>query len=285
MTIRDVVKQSLHYAWSCKSLWIFGFVVGLATGGSSSSGGSGGGSTQGGGLAGLPLALIMADLRVLIVPIVLAVVVVGLLAFLVHFISEAALIVGVERARHGSPLTWREGLRAGWAHWGVLMRIAIVYFAMVAASLVVLVVPCVLLFRALGVTGAILGGVPAAIVAAPWLITLHLVRAFAMRIAVLENRHAMDALRKARLFLHGRILHGLKLIVAAFVGTVVIAIPGVVAMLAVVLPMVLLVRVAGFAAIAICGLALVPIVFVFAAVLGTFRSSVWTIGYRTEVES
>ena len=43
-----------------------------------------------------------------------------------------------------------------------------------------------------------------------------------MRIAVLENRRALDAIGKARLFLHGRLVHGLKLMVAAFVGTLVI---------------------------------------------------------------
>jgi len=56
----------------------------------------------------------------------------------------------------------------------------------------------------------------------PWLVTLYLVQAFASRIAVLENRHAFDAIRKSRLFLHGRLMHGLKLIVAMFVGTLVL---------------------------------------------------------------
>ena len=46
------------------------------------------------------------------------------------------------------------------------------------------------------------------------------------RIAVLENRHALDAIGKARLFLHGRLMHGLKLIVATFVGTLGIVLLG-----------------------------------------------------------
>ena len=39
------------------------------------------------------------------------------------------------------------------------------------------------------------------LIAVPWLVTLYLVQAFAMRIAVLEDRHAMDAIER-----HGR--HG-----------------------------------------------------------------------------
>ncbi len=43
-------------------------------------------------------------------------------------------------------------------------------------------------------SAAILYGIPAIIVAVPWLVTLYLVQAFAWRIAVLENRHAIDAI-------------------------------------------------------------------------------------------
>ena len=53
-----------------------------------------------------------------------------------------------------------------------------------------------------------------------------MLQALASRIAVLENRHALDAIRKARLFLHGRMLHALKLTVAAFVGTLVVVVAG-----------------------------------------------------------
>src|SRR6185295_13087368 len=97
--------------------------------------------------------------------------------------------------------------------------------AAVIASLVMLVIPCVIAFRALGLFGALLFGVPALFVAVPWFVTLYLVQGFAAQIAVLEHR---DAIHKARLFLHGRLLHGLKLIVATFVGTLVIAVLGVV---------------------------------------------------------
>ena len=46
MTISEIVRQGLHYARTCKSLWLFGFFVGMAGGGS--GGGSGGGGNGGG---------------------------------------------------------------------------------------------------------------------------------------------------------------------------------------------------------------------------------------------
>jgi hypothetical protein len=120
----------------------------------------------------------------------------------------------------------------------------------------------------------------------PWLVTIYLVQAFASRIAVLENRHALDAIRKARLFLHGRLLHALTLIVSMFAGTVLIGFAGAVAIAPVALLVIALLMVLPLApVIAIGVLALLPAAFVLTALLGTFRSSIWTIGYLTEVRS
>jgi hypothetical protein len=284
MTIREIIRQGLHYARTCKSLWVFGFVVGLTSGGSS-GGGSGGGGQAGGGAVALPLALSNPAFLALVIPLLIAVVLLAVIALVVHFLSEGALIEGVVRARAGGRMTMREGVRAGWKHWGVLLRIALIYFALILGSLALLAAPCVIAIRAGGPVAGIIMGVPALVVAVPWLITLHLIQAFATRIAVLENRRAFDAVRKARLFLHGRLRHGLRLIVATFVGTLVIAIPGVAVIAAIVVPMVALVPLIGFKAIVAGSLLLLPVGFVFAAVLGTFRSSVWTIGYVTEVQA
>ena len=128
-------------------------------------------------------------------------------------------------------MTTREGFRAGWAHWGVLVRIALLYFAATVGSLGLLAAPCVIALQTLGPLGGVLLGIPALLIAVPWLLTLYLLQAFALRIAVLENRHALDAIGKARLFLHGRLMHGLKLIVATLVGTLVIVFLGLAAMI------------------------------------------------------
>jgi hypothetical protein len=117
----------------------------------------------------------------------------------------------------------------------------------------------------------------------PWLVTIYLVQAFASRIAVLEDRHALDAIAKARLFLHGRLAHALKVIVASFIGTMAIAAASVVAVLPIVVMVVAFVPLLGIIPVAIAAvLWIVPVGCVLTAMLGTFQSSVWTIGYVSE---
>jgi hypothetical protein len=282
MTISESIRQGLHYARTCKSLWLFGFVVGLASGGS--SGGPGGGDGPGGGWSvGVgPVAFSVAEVAPLVLVITLAI----LAVIVIRFVSEGALIEGVVRARDGGTMTTGEGFRAGWAHWGVLVRIALLYVAAIVGSLALLAAPCVIALHTLGPLGGIAVAIPALAIALPSLVTLHLVQAFASRIAVLENRHALDAIGKARLFLHGRLMHGLNLIVATLVGTLLIVFLGLAVVVPVALLLVALIPVLRIVPVIVLGcLVLLPVIYVWVAMVGTFRSSIWTIGYVTQVES
>jgi hypothetical protein len=277
MSIGEMVKEGLYYARTCKSLWLFGFFVAITSGGSSGSDGGRGG----GGAAGLGGALAPSVTTVATIAFLIAVVVVA--AIIMRFLSEGALIEGIVRARQGVAMTVREGFRAGWSHWGVLLRIALIYFAAFVGTLALLALPVVLAARASGWPGAVAAGLPVILVAVPCMITIYLVQAFASQIAVLEHRHAWDAIRKARLFLHGRLIHGLKLIVATLVGTLVIVVVGLAAIAAVVLLLIGLAQVVSpFVVILIGCVVVVPALAVMAAMVGTLRSSIWTIGYVTE---
>ena len=288
MTISEIIRQGLHYARTCKSLWLFGFFVGIASGGSSGGGRGDGGSGVTVGIGGVsvgagdPFGLSVTAIALIVVVIILALVA----AIVMRFVSEGALIEGVVRARQGGTMTTREGFRAGWAHWGVLVRIELLYFAATIGSLALLAAPCVIALKALGPLGGVALGIPALFIAVPWLVTLYLVQAFASRIAVLENRHALDAIGKSRLFLHGRLMHGLKLIVAMFVGTLVIVILGLVAIVPVALLLAALIPLLRLFPVIVLGcLVLLPAIYVLTAMVGTLRSSIWTIGYVTQVES
>ena len=231
---------------------------------------------------GGPFDLSVTEIAPIAVVIILAV---GA-ALVMRFVGEGALIEGVVRARQGGTMTTREGFRAGWAHLGVLVRIALLYVAAFIGSLALLAAPCVIALRALGPLGGIVLGIPAVLIAVPWLVTLHLVQAFASRIAVLENRHALDAIGKARLFLHGRLMHGLTLIVATFVGTLLILFVGLAVVVPVALLLVALIPVLRIVPVVLLGcLVLLPAFYVLTAMAGTLRSSIWTIGYVTQVES
>lgn len=281
MTILEIVKQAFYYARTCRSLWLFGFLVGIASGGSS-NGGGGGGRDSGGAVGGGLFAFSFTELAVIAT---VAIIVVTSLTVL-RFLGEGALIEGVARARHGDMMTTGEGFRAGWSHWGVLFRIGLLYLFANIGSVVLLAAPCVVAMLTLGPLGAVVLGIPALFIAVPWLVTLYLVQAFAWRIAVLENRRAFDAIDKARLFLHGRLFYGLKLIVATFVGTLGIVIAGIAAIAPVAVLLAALIPVLRLVPVIVLGcLVLLPAVYVCAAMIGTFRSSVWTIGYVTQVES
>jgi hypothetical protein len=285
MTISEITRQGLYYARTCKSLWLFGFFVGIATGGSSGGGGDGGVSVGIGGVSvgiGDPFGLSVTEIALIAVVIMLALVA----AIVIRFISEGALIEGVALARKGGTMTTREGFRAGRAHWDVLVRIALLYFAAIISSLALLAAPCVIALQALGPLAGVVLGIPALLIAVPWLVSLYLVQAFASPIAVLENRHALDAIEKSRLFLHGRLMHGLKLIVAMFAGTLVIVFAGLVVVVPVALLLLALIPVLRMVPVIVLGcLVLLPAMYVLTAMVGTLRSSIWTIGYVTQVES
>ena len=286
MTIREILRQGLYYARTCRSLWLFGFFIGIAGGSSPVTytvrSGADGDRVAGGAAVGGLLGLSVAEVALIAIVIVLAVAAVVVM----RFVGEGALIEGVVGARQGGAMTAREGFRTGWAHWGVLVRIALLFLAATIGSVGLLAAPCVMALQALGPFGGVLLGIPALVIAVPWLVTLHLVQAFAWRIAVLENRHALDAIGKARLFLHGRLIHGLKLIVATFVGTLGIVLLGVVAMAPVALVLAALIPVLRLVPVIVLAcLMLLPPICMLAAMVGTFRSSIWTIGYVTQVDS
>lgn len=275
MGVFEIVNEALRIARTHKSFWLFGFLVGF--------GGGGGGGSSGGFLGGQqeapPVAAAAPEPGAVV--LVLLVVLVFIVAFVIlKYLSTGALIEGVKRARRNGSMTIREGFREGWAHWGVLLRIALLYLAANFASIAALAGVCYAVWFAFGEPAVFVACALAVVVGVPWLVTLYMWQAFAERIAVFENRRARDAIRKARLFLHGRLQLGLKLLVAGFVGVLFV---GLLAAL-VSIPLVLSAQVWGFPAVAIAVVTLPPLAFIAVAFIGIVTSSVWTIGYLSQVE-
>jgi hypothetical protein len=274
VTIFAIIKEALRIARAHKSLWLFGFLVGLGAG----FNGGGGGQQP-----AVPPAATPPD------PVTVLAIVSGVLALVVGFVilkylGTGALIEGVKRARGNGSMTLREGFREGWAHWGVLLRIALLYLAMSGGSVVLLTGACYLVWLSFGAPAVYVACGLAVLVGVPWLITLYMWQAFAERIAVLEDRHALDALRKARLFLHGRVQLGLKLLVAGFAGVLLVSAVGALVIVPLILLVAALAPVWGLPAIALGALTIPPALFVALAFVGIMTSSVWTIGYLTEVQ-
>jgi hypothetical protein len=274
----EIIKAALRIARTHKSLWLFGFLVGLGGGGVNFSGG--GGQQPGGVAVGVTPPELAAA------PLIALIVIACLIAFVIlKVLSTGALIEGVKRVRNNGAMTVSEGFREGWAHWGVLFRIALLYFLMSLTSVAVLVGACYGVWLAFGAPAVWFAGGVALLIGVPWLLTLYMWQAFAERIAVLEDRYALDAMRKARLFLHGRLELGLKLLVAGFLGILLVTVVG----LVVITPIVAIV----FASASVWGIAgavglgvltLAPVAFVVFAIIGVTVSSVWTIGYLSQVQ-
>jgi len=271
-----ILQEALRIVRAHKSLLVFGFLVGL--GGNYNVGGGGGAAP------GPPAVATPPEVgTVVVVALCVIALIVGFV--ILKFLSTGALIEGVRRARSNGSMTVREGFREGWAHWGVLLRIALLYALVAAVSFALLGGACALVFRAFGQPALFVAIGLAVIVGVPWLVTLSILQAFAERIAVFENRRAMDAIAKARLFLHGRLQLGLKLVVAALLGVLFVGAVSLIAIApvgAIVFASAALWGIVG--AVALGVLTLLPIAVAAIAIIGVVVSSVWTIGYLTEVE-
>ncbi len=275
MSIFAIIREALRIGRAHKSLWLFGFLVGFGAGG----GGGGSSGFLGAEQANAPVPAAAPDPGA--VALVLLVVLGVAVAFVIlKFLGTGALIEGVRCVRRNGSMTMREGFREGWAHWGVLLRIALLFLAANFASVAALALACYAVGLAFGEPALFVASAIAVVVGVPWLVTLYMWQAFAERIAVFENRRALDAIRKARLFLHGRLQLGLKLLGAGFLGVLFV---GLVAAL-VVVPFVLAAQAWGFPAVAIAMVTLPPVAFIAVAFVGIVTSSVWTIGYLTETE-
>jgi hypothetical protein len=277
VSVFEIIKEALRIARTHKSLWLFGFLVGL--GGGFNFGGGGGQTPVPPDVPGTtpdPARMVL---------VIIAVIAIAAVFVVLKFLATGALIEGVKRARGNGSMTVREGFREGWAHWGVLLRVALLYLPLYLGSVLALFGPCILVFRAFGTPAGVVAAGVAALVGVPWLLTLYMWQAFAERIAVFENRRALDAMRKARLFLHGRLQLGLKLLVASFLGVLLVSAVGAL----VIVPVALIVVASSglwgaLGAVGLGALTLAPLVFVATALVGMVTSSVWTIGYLTQVE-
>ena len=281
MSVFDLIKEALRIARTHKSLWLFGFLAGLG-GGFNFGGGGGGGGAQ----VSVPPAVpaISADPARIVLVIIVGLSVLAVFVVL-KFLATGALIEGVKRARSNGSMSMREGFREGWAHWGVLFRVALLYLPLYLGSVLVLGGGCALVFRAAGTPAGVVAAGIAVLVGVPWLLTLYMWQAFAERIAVLENRRALDAVRKARLFLHGRLQLGLKLLVASFLGVLLVSVVGFLVIAPITGIVALSATVWGIlGAVALGLLTMAPLLFVAIAIVGIMTSSVWTIGYLQQVE-
>jgi len=265
----DIVKQSWTTLWRHKPLWLFGiFVAGGSAGPAAHRPGAGAASAA----SSWPGWL----LPVLIAAAILAMGVLGL-----HVLSEAALIDCVRRADKGQPIAIGSGLRNAKPHFGRVLKLKLLAAGTFLAVLASMAAPTVLaavkilpLALGIGMTAIL------ALVGVPVLLSVHFVYVCALRIAVIEQVPALEAVGRARVFLHGRLSISIELLVAWYLGAVVCGAVAAVAMVPAGVVAGVCYLLGGTTA-AIIGAAtlMAPVVLAALGALGTYRSSVWTLGY------
>jgi hypothetical protein len=268
-----VAKSALQTIWTHKTLWVFGFFVGAA---------SGGGATRASGTGKPHLALEGSHgIPGWVLGLVAAGVILAVVGLLIHVVCDAALIDGVRRSRANEPVTFGLGVRAGLSAFGRLLRVKVIAFAAFLLGAAVLAVPAGL---------RVLGGLPTAatvaltvvlaVIAVPAFLSLVFVSNYAARICMLEGKGAVQSFREAVDFLSGRVRDSLVLLLLNFAGQV----AGAAAGLVVVLPAAAVGLVAYFVAglvpaVILGGVLAAPFVTAVVGATGAFNSTLWTVAY------
>lgn len=273
----ELALESLKLLWRRKYLWLFGLFVAGGVGGGA-GGPRGPGADGDGGLSraqGLPEWFW---------PVVIAGLLVGLVALVLHVASEAALIQGVRAEREGEAYGIRRGFHVGFSHFWRLLGLKLVFAFVLQASALVILTPVLLgVFKVIPLAPGVGLTLLLALVGIPWLLTVYFIYEYAMRFLVLEDRSVKEAARAAYRYLHGRIVDSLQVLIVAFIGRMGAGLVG----LLVVAPIALLAVGVYFAAglwpALAFGLALgAPLMLAVAGAGGVFTSSVWTIEFLEE---
>jgi len=274
MKVLDIIKSSAKLTWHNKALWVFGLFVAAA-------GGGGGGGGQGGGSAGGASVPIADGLPGWLIPALVGAALLGLAALVMHVVSEAALIDAVERTERGEGYRFGEQVRTGLrAFWRVL-GVKLVFALTMAVSLIAMLAPALLaVFRvlplAVGLGLTLLLALPGVV----WVLTLYCWMQYTLRVSVLHHADLQTALREAWEHLHGRVSASLELLVAGLLGDVAMGIGGLVGLVVSAALGGLVYLAAGLvAALVVGGVVLLPVLIALLGAVGTYRSSVWTLGF------
>lgn len=270
MNFTELAKRSFDIVWKQKSLWLFGFFA-LAGGGTAANNKV---TRNGSGDA--------SDFPAWLWPVLAVVIVAGIVALIMHVISEAALIDGVKRATSADQLSVKTGMQSGRRNFWRVIGVKFVLGALSALVAFGMAVPALLaVFDVSPAWLAVVLTVPALIIGVPVLLSLQFVTNYALRIAVLDDVGVREAIERARTYLQGRVMDSVKLLLLAFVAQA----AGSVATLTCLIPGAALgvgvwaLTDAVMPAVVVGSLISAPFAAMALGATGALRSTVWTLGF------
>lgn len=309
MNIDALLAQSWRLTWRHRFLWALGLF--LPSGGSVSipsvpnvptvpSGPSRGGPPSGLDANGEAIGRWLSQNLGLIIAAIAALVLVGLLLWIVSFIAQGGMAYATSQLGQGRPIAasaaWRTGLRLFWRYVGLwLLSLAITLGALLAVGLVAAVLITLGAATrdaarvAIIVTGVVLA-LAALLLALPFFIGLSIVYALAQRAIAVEDAGPIVALGAGLRLLRGNLGQiVLTWLVSAGVaiGTgIVTAIAVIVAALPLAGAGVAIYAAAGLSAgllayAVAAGLLFIAAIWLLSAIINTFMWSYWTLAYLT----
>jgi hypothetical protein len=299
----DIVKRAWGTTWRYKILWLFGLFAGAGGGGGGSNFnwniGSGSSGTGSGNAASQQFLDQMQSYLPLLIAIGAALVLIGIVFFVLTFAAQGGLVHLVNEAEEKRGVKAADGWRVGFAHWG---RVFLIDF-LIGLPVIIIVVIFAVIFGAsiAGIVAATAGGNASSAAAATGLaggiggfccgIVFLLVAVFAysivlgttgqlaLRYAILEERTAIESLKQGWADVwakRGAIAMFFVMWATSIVYSVVLS----VLMIAFIVPIVLMTIAGNIGGVLLLGsfsglLAMLP-----AAIYGAFAGSAWTIFFR-----
>ncbi len=287
----SILSRAWQVTWRHKVLWIFGILAGCSRGGS--SGGGNNSNVQVNSQGGVDLPPQLEQFRNMdfqqylpwIIGIGCAILLVGLIVYVLGLIGEAGLIHGAAAVDSTGSVSFGEAWAVGVSKivplflLTLLITVPILLVAAVTGGLVVL-------------SGGILALclIPLICVLVPVAIAISIWQFFAQYYIVLEGVGVVDSLRKSWAFLRQNwapvLVLGLITIVISFLVGLIVALPMVLA----VLPTLFILignaaqntqpDLAAFLPSIVCGALYLPVLIVLGGILNTWSTSAWTLAFR-----
>ena len=272
MDYMDLIERSLRHAWRLKSLWGFGFFVCAA-------GGSNGITSRWdaedlGWLRDLDLDFDPGLIAALLVAAVAIAVVIWVLSVL----SEGALIGGIHRAERGAEVRFGDCLAVGLAKF--LRLFGIMFIATVAVFtsvfvLVVFVIPTYFLSAAFGLLVTLVA-IPALLGA---ILVIICVEGWAIRYAVIGDVPWSNAISGGWQLFRANPGKSIGVAFSSLLTQLFVWCGVIVGLVLVAIPFIITARRDLTSSLLTGGLVGLAIVVVACSVIGTFSSSVWTLGF------
>ena len=287
----DVLKKAFQITFRHKFLWVFGLFLGV------SSGGANFGSFNTSNFSGINTSStnIQSDAQSIFTDYLWIFILVGIVVFLImsvvvvlSFISQGALIGGVDKIATNKKVGFKDSFKIGVHHFWRILGISILIGIAALLLLLFLGVPTVLLFVFKLWLPAILLLILTFLIFFPIAIVLGIISTYAFRYTVIKETRVIESIKSGwRMFRHN-LWPSLLIALIIFLVSMVSGIVLLLAFLVVGIPLALLGFIS-YAALKLTGVIIVLvlaavilgfIVLLYGAILNTFSSTAWTLFFR-----